>query len=54
MLYGVCKFHFCSYTHQIFVCFMFFFSLSFYERKHKVFLRLFSHQREYQTLMNQR
>ncbi|XP_069579364.1 FGGY carbohydrate kinase domain-containing protein [Brachyistius frenatus] len=27
---------------------------SFYERKYKVFLRLFSHQREYQALMNQR
>ncbi|KAM4552645.1 FGGY carbohydrate kinase domain-containing protein isoform 1-T2 [Odontesthes bonariensis] len=27
---------------------------SFYERKYKVFLQLFSHQREYQTLMNQR
>lgn len=27
---------------------------SFYERKYKVFLRLFSHQREYQDLMNQR
>lgn len=28
--------------------------LSFYERKYKVFLRLFAHQREYQALMNQR
>ncbi|XP_060900252.1 FGGY carbohydrate kinase domain-containing protein isoform X1 [Labrus mixtus] len=27
---------------------------SFYDRKYKVFLRLFAHQREYQTLMNQR
>ncbi|KAA8587392.1 hypothetical protein FQN60_016254 [Etheostoma spectabile] len=27
---------------------------SFYERKYKVFLRLFAHQREYQALMNQR
>ncbi|KAM6989567.1 FGGY carbohydrate kinase domain-containing protein [Tautogolabrus adspersus] len=27
---------------------------SFYGRKYKVFLRLFAHQREYQTLMNQR
>ncbi|XP_028283633.1 FGGY carbohydrate kinase domain-containing protein [Parambassis ranga] len=27
---------------------------SFYERKYKVFLRLFSHQREYQALMNHR
>lgn len=27
---------------------------SFYERKYKVFLQLFAHQREYQTLMNQR
>ncbi|XP_069020789.1 FGGY carbohydrate kinase domain-containing protein [Embiotoca jacksoni] len=27
---------------------------SFYERKYKVFLRLFSHQREYQALMSQR
>ncbi|KAM9322659.1 FGGY carbohydrate kinase domain-containing protein [Pholidichthys leucotaenia] len=27
---------------------------SFYERKYKVFLRLFSHQREYEALMNQR
>ncbi|XP_068426403.1 FGGY carbohydrate kinase domain-containing protein [Clinocottus analis] len=27
---------------------------SFYERKYKVFLRLFAHQREYQVLMNQR
>ncbi|XP_056246281.1 FGGY carbohydrate kinase domain-containing protein [Seriola aureovittata] len=27
---------------------------SFYERKNKVFLRLFAHQREYQALMNQR
>ncbi|XP_045907359.1 FGGY carbohydrate kinase domain-containing protein isoform X4 [Micropterus dolomieu] len=27
---------------------------SFYERKYKVFLRLFAHQREYQAIMNQR
>uniref|UniRef100_A0A8C2XLZ6 FGGY carbohydrate kinase domain containing n=1 Tax=Cyclopterus lumpus TaxID=8103 RepID=A0A8C2XLZ6_CYCLU len=27
---------------------------NFYERKYKVFLRLFAHQREYQALMNQR
>ncbi|KAG7227288.1 hypothetical protein INR49_000292 [Caranx melampygus] len=27
---------------------------SFYEKKYKVFLRLFAHQREYQALMNQR
>lgn len=27
---------------------------SFYEKKYKVFLRLFTHQREYQALMNQR
>lgn len=27
---------------------------SFYEKKYKVFLQLFNHQREYQALMNQR
>lgn len=34
--------------------FMFYTFSSFYERKYKVFLRLFAHQREYQDLMNPR
>lgn len=37
----VCLFPFCAVS-------------SFYERKYKVFLRLFTHQREYQDLMNPR
>lgn len=36
---------------NIFSAFLTFFS--FYERKYKVFLQLFAHQREYQALMNQ-